>query len=406
MRTRSILVSGIRSIYLWSALLVSQSAESFPFAPKTMSNPQQQNSENNNGKRRRTSQRLVRLHSRASAEQQETEKPVVTMGLLADIQYAPIDDGHSYSGTPRYYRHALAAARHAAQHFQDDGVDLMVNLGDIVDGKCEQDVKAVDDVLEALSVYTAGPVLHAYGNHCLYNMDRETLQSKLGIPFVKEPCGDLVGYYSHLIEKTKMRCIVLDSYDVSMMQRCDQTSQKRQQAVQLLQRHNSANYEDGNENSPEGLVGVQKRFVAFNGAIGEIQLEWLRHELESARKKDERVLILSHQPILPSSSSPVCLMWNYKEVLAVLREYKDVVVASLSGHAHKGGYQRDKVSGIHFRVFEAVLENPDPHKTYAMLDIFNDRIQVRGYGNCRSAVYSFDHQPIGSIVAEEPKVEL
>ena len=52
-----------------------------------------------------------------------------TIGLLADIQYAPIPDGFSYSGIPRYYKHALDAARSAAAHFQQEKVDLVLNLG-------------------------------------------------------------------------------------------------------------------------------------------------------------------------------------------------------------------------------------------------------------------------------------
>jgi hypothetical protein len=56
-------------------------------------------------------------------------RPRFTIGLLADIQYAPIPDGHSYSGVPRYYRHALEAAAHAAEHFEREQVDLVVNLG-------------------------------------------------------------------------------------------------------------------------------------------------------------------------------------------------------------------------------------------------------------------------------------
>jgi len=374
----------------------------------------------------RRSQRLVRRalhdeHDGADGSQQGAaarEPPLVTLGLLADIQYAPIEDGHSYSGTPRYYRHALEAARHAAEHFEREGVALVVNLGDIVDGKAavtsssekgesdsnksNNNLQAVDDVLEALSVFQSGPMLHVYGNHCLYNMDRTTMMTKLGIPFVKEPCGDLVGYYSHLIANTQLRCIVLDSYDVALLQRCTETSQKRKEAVRLLQHHNSANYQDGNENSPEGLVGVQKRFVAFGGGVGPVQLEWLRNELAAARTNHERVLIFSHQPILPTSSNPVCLMWNYKEVLAVLREYKDVVVASFSGHAHKGGHARDRTSGIHFRVLEAILESPDPHKTYALLDVYHDRLEVRGFGHCQSAVYHLDHQP---IMAASPRAQ-
>lgn len=127
-------------------------------------------------------------------------RPIYTFGILTDIQYAPIPDGHSYNGTPRYYRHAIAAAEHAARHFEDEKVHCVVNLGDIVDGKCadverwggvvdingkicesgagkvedENDNEderrsssvghdAVDDVVKALSSYKSGRILHTYG---------------------------------------------------------------------------------------------------------------------------------------------------------------------------------------------------------------------------------------------------
>lgn len=323
------------------------------------------------------------------------DEPIFTMGVLADIQYAPIPDGHSYSGSPRYYRHALVAAQHAAQHFQDEMVDLVINLGDIIDGKCaksEDGEAAVDNVLNALSIYTHGKTLHTYGNHCLYNMDRPTIQTKLGIPFVTEPCGDLVGYYSHLVPDSNVRFLILDSYDVAIMQRCEKTSEKHARAVELLQEHNGENFSAGDENSATGLEGLQRRFVAFNGAVGHLQLEWLREQLERSRQRNEIVITVSHQPILPQSSDPSCLIWNYEEVLAILRDFKDVIVASFSGHDHRGGYQRDEVSGIHFRVFEAVLESPDPHKTYAIVDVYDDRLVVRGFGGCECAEYRFDHQ--------------
>ena len=57
--------------------------------------------------------------------------------MIADVQHAPIDDGYSYSGTPRYYRHALAAAAVAARRFQDEGVDMAIDLGDIIDGQAK-----------------------------------------------------------------------------------------------------------------------------------------------------------------------------------------------------------------------------------------------------------------------------
>ena len=281
-------------------------------------------------------------------------------------------------------------------------------------------------------------VLHSYGNHCLYNLNRTELRETLGIPFrVEHPLrgfgsfsksrqedlsedgdddGDLVGYYSYSFPPPQLtynssnandtsnsninhlpsvKFIVLDGYDIALMRRSPEFSQKRKHAVEILQTQNGKNFAEGNENSPEGLEGLQKRFVAFNGAIGSTQLEWLRDELEQTRQENanggqQRVIILSHQPIHPGSSNPICLIWNYNDVLEILREYSDVVVASFSGHAHKGGYVLDDASGIHFRVIEAVLESKPPTKTFGILDVYSDRLELHGHGDCQSAVYRFN----------------
>lgn len=107
-----------------------------------------------------------------------TTQPKFKIGILADIQYAPIPDGTSFAGTPRYYRHALDVARHAAKHFTEDGAEVVLNLGDIIDGKCQAitanggeslpegtdpGLSAMEDVLEALSHYQQGPIIHTYG---------------------------------------------------------------------------------------------------------------------------------------------------------------------------------------------------------------------------------------------------
>lgn len=144
-----------------------------------------------------------------------------------------------------------------------------------------------------------------------------------------------------------------------------------------------------------GLHGLSKRFVAFNGGIDLPQLEWLETSLQLARENDEKVIVVSHQPVHPESSWPTCLIWNYSEVLSVMRRYKDVIIASFSGHAHQGGYVRDEESGIHFRTLEAVLESPDPIKTYGIVDVWEDRVVVRGWGHCVSDVYDLDHLVLG-----------
>ena len=355
----------------------------------------------------RRSKRLRAQQQRNDGEEdaqkrQETDTPLLRVGLLADIQYAPIPDGTSFTGTPRYYQNALSVAKNAAKHFERENLPVVLNLGDIVDGKC-QDISywggealphdvdpglvCTDHVLEALSPYCSGQMIHAYGNHCLYNMDRESMAAKLGIPFVKENCGELVGYYS-VLHDHGIRFVVLDCYDIAKMRR-PSTSTKYQKADTIL-KHRNPNYKN-NENSPEGLQGLARRFVAFNGGVGATQLVWLQETLKRAREAGERVVIVSHLPLMPGSSGSVCLLWNHAEVLKVLREYRDVVALSLSGHAHKGGYRRDPKSGIHFRVVEAVLENPHPMDTYAVMDIFEQKIKIHGFGNCDSAEYAMDH---------------
>jgi manganese-dependent ADP-ribose/CDP-alcohol diphosphatase len=355
--------------------------------------------------------------------------PMYTFGVLTDIQYAPIPDGHSYGGNARYYRHAREAAGYAARHFQEERAQCVLNLGDIIDGKCA-DVErwggttvggggggggvgheAIDDVLEALGSYRAGPILHTYGNHELYNLSRLDLAKKLSIPFTLEPTNDLVGYYDHVLHEPrhwrprrrdgtddddddsdhpwKLRFVVVDSFDICLLDRCPETSPKRRAAHEIMMANNP-NYPE-QENSPEGLVGLSRRFVAFNGGIDEPQLEWLARSMEDARANGERVIVCSHQPIHPDSSFPTCLVWNYEDVLSIVRKYADVVIASFSGHAHKGGYVRDEVSGVHFRTFEAMLESPSPVRTYAIVDMYSDSFVVRGSGDCVSDVYDLDH---------------
>jgi hypothetical protein len=48
------------------------------------------------------------------------------------------------------------------------------------------------------------------------------------------------------------------------------------------------------KNSPEGLVGVARRFVKFGGGASDAQLAWLRDELATAAGRGERAIVCSH----------------------------------------------------------------------------------------------------------------
>ncbi|OEU18081.1 Metallo-dependent phosphatase, partial [Fragilariopsis cylindrus CCMP1102] len=322
-----------------------------------------------------------------------------TIGIIADIQYAPIPDGYNYTGTnARYYRHSLIATKNAFQTFtnyipNDDtsttrtrtrtGVDIVINLGDIVDGKCQDTNSAgmlsLKQVHHAMLSYTktGRKILHTYGNHCLYNFNRTQLRQQLGIPFFIEEESESKSKSGHNKNNGfSIKFIILDGYDIALMKRSNTKSKKYKLAEDILKKENPINYKANNMNSPEGLEGIQKRFVGFNGAIGDQQLIWLSDELQQSRRNcssrcnNQKVIVLCHQSIHPDSSNPVCVLWNYDKVLDILRSYSDIVIGAFSGHAHKGGYVRDPISGIHFRIIEAVLESKPTISTYGVLEIY------------------------------------
>ena len=120
------LLVGITETAILYLLIIAADTQGFPMAP------------NDAPWRERVRARGGSLCAIGETTSLETSSPKLSFGVIADIHYAPIADGASYGGVPRYYRHALSAARHAAEHFQKEKVDIVVNLGDIVDGKCQE----------------------------------------------------------------------------------------------------------------------------------------------------------------------------------------------------------------------------------------------------------------------------
>jgi len=309
---------------------------------------------------------------------------MLKFGILADIQYAPIDDGYSFSGTPRYYRHSLSTAGVAASHFQSENVDFAINIGDTIDGKCAETAsKALGEVCDKLLEYK-GEWYGVIGNHELYNFGRERwggsisdVGDKQGINCeVKEEegSGELVGYYS--FDRGDFRFVVLDCYDITSLDRPVSTSAKGREAKIIL----DINPND-DKNSPVGLKDDERRYVAFNGAIGTIQMDWIRKTLEDSQRNSLNVIIISHVPFYPPvAPNATTLCWNYSDVLSLLGEF-DCVKVCCSGHTHKSTHERDPESGIQHFVFAAALESPPPIHTYAMITLSKECIEVQGYGD-------------------------
>ncbi|URD83655.1 lysine ketoglutarate reductase trans-splicing related 1 [Musa troglodytarum] len=301
-------------------------------------------------------------------------QPLFSFGVISDVQYADIPDGHSFSGVPRYYRHSMQVLQGAISKWNDHKkLQFSMNFGDIVDGFCPKDKSliTVQKVVKEFDRFN-GPTYHMIGNHCLYNLPRSKLISLLKLPSIHghayydfSPCP---GY----------RFIVLDAYEISTIG-WPQGHPNTLAAMQILEAKNP----NSDKNSPNGMVGLEKRFLKFNGAVGKEQLLWLDDALKDSTKNEQKVVICCHLPLHPKAASAKALLWDYEDVLNLIHSYK-CVKACFAGHDHKGGYTVDS-HGIHHRVFEAALECPPESNAYGYIDVYRDRLSlivIYTYRNC------------------------
>ncbi|KAK3439873.1 hypothetical protein EUGRSUZ_B00212 [Eucalyptus grandis] len=308
------------------------------------------------------------------------KKPLFSFGVISDVQHADIPDGRSFLGVPRYYRNSITVLQRAVMQWNHHGnLKFAVNLGDIVDGFCPKD-RSLDTVSRVVNEFEKfnGPVYHMIGNHCLYNLPRRKL-----LPLLRIPSIDGCAYYD-FSPTSEYRFVVLDGYDISAIG-WPQDHPKTQQALKFLQDKNP----NLDKNSPVGLVGIERRFLMFNGAVGEEQLHWLDSVLRDATNLKQKVVVCCHLPLDPGASTEVALLWNFDEVMGVIHKY-DCVKVCLAGHDHKGGHSIDS-HGVHHKVFEAALECPPGTDAYGYVDVYDDRLSLFGAGKMENCDMHFNH---------------
>lgn len=303
----------------------------------------------------------------------QIRRPLFSFGVISDVQYADIPDGRSFLGVPRYYQHSILVLQRAVQKWNYMcNLSFAINFGDIVDGFCpkEESLNAVEKMAAEFERFN-GRVYHMIGNHCLYNLPREKL-----LPILKIPSRDGFAYY-HFSPTPDYRFIVLDAYDISAIG-WPEDHPNMAKALEFLKEKNP----NEDKNSPNGLSGLERRYLMFNGAVGKEQLEWLDHALQDATKSNQNVIICCHLPLHPGACSPAALLWNYEEVLDVIHRYK-CVKACIAGHDHKGGHAVDSL-GVHHRVLEAALECPPGTDAFGYIDVYDDRISLVGTDRMKS----------------------
>ncbi|KAM3592756.1 uncharacterized protein V6R79_024537 [Siganus canaliculatus] len=227
--------------------------------------------------------------------------PLFTFGVIADIQYADIDDGYNFSLTSkRYYRGSLQLLRNAQKSWSTAAIkpDFILQLGDIIDGFNKRDDSSEQALDSVLKEFSSSPVEvhHVWGNHEFYNFSRSVLlRSKLNSSPQTDRClsGDIYAY--HFSPFPGFKFVVLDAYDISLLGR-EETSQQYTEAMNLIKQFNR----NHDLNCPPALAGgrLQQRFAKFNGGFSKEQLDWLDSVLSSADEKQERVTLVSKSTLI------------------------------------------------------------------------------------------------------------
>ncbi|OIT31415.1 PREDICTED: manganese-dependent ADP-ribose/CDP-alcohol diphosphatase-like [Nicotiana attenuata] len=307
------------------------------------------------------------------------KQPLLSFGIISDVQYADIPDGCSFLGVPRYYRHSVCVLQRAVQKWNQEKPKFVLHFGDIVDGFCpkDQSMIAVKKIVDEFDKFN-GPVYHMIGNHCLYNLPRDKL-----LPLLRIPGHDGRAYFD-FSPIPEYRFVILDGYDISAIG-WPEDHPNTLKALKVLQERNP----NSDKNSPNGLVGLERRFLKFNGGVGKEQLEWLDHVLQEATELNQNVVVCCHLPLDPGASSFAALLWNYDEVMDVIHRYSCVKVC-IGGHAHKGGQSVDS-HGVHHRVLEAALECPPGTDAFGHIDAFSDRLSLFGNDRMKSSEMVFGH---------------
>ena len=317
-----------------------------------------------------------------------SSKPLISFGLLTDIQYADYDNTLNYrKDKPRYYRNSLNLVKEAAHSWHSnikyDNFQFIIQLGDIIDCKAvEYREKALTAVLKEMkSDFETNiqnfRIYHIWGNHEFYNYSREhLLQTELNSAALLNPEVSNKANYYRIDVTDDFKIICLDIFEFSVIGYKNKDSEVYKNALKTIRAFNK----NENINSAKDLSGLNKRMTAINGAPSKEQMIWLESQLEELTSKNKKAIVCGHTPIHPKSGINACLAWNFNELLDLFFKYKNTILAYLCGHDHDGGYYLGKSSKIHYITVPSIVEAPPNVNSFAKVKVFNDKIIIEGVG--------------------------
>ncbi|POO56363.1 metallophosphoesterase [Agrobacterium rosae] len=289
-----------------------------------------------------------------------TEKtaPLFSFGIIADPQYADVaprpEMGRYYAESPRKLDAAIAT-------FNAENLAFVVTLGDVIDHgwenfdtilKCYEKLRHRSIMLPGNHDFAVAPE-HLAGVH-----------ARLGMP---------APWYDFAIGR--FRFVVLDGSDVSLFAP-PHGDPRRELAAQRL-----------NALKDAGAINAQD----WNGSFSDAQVKWLADTLDAADAAGESAIIFCHYPLYPDNAHN---MWDAPQTLALLGTHHSAK-AWFCGHNHVGNY--GLLGQTHFVNVKGMVDTLDEN-TFAIADVFEDRIEIRGFGREESRLLLLSasadlHQP-------------
>lgn len=256
------------------------------------------------------------------AAEEDGAHPRVRFGVVTDLHYAD-----KVSAGSRCYRETPAKFAEAAERFQQDRTDFVIELGDLIDSADSVEVergylKRIQTSFSALP----GAKHYVLGNHCVYTLTK---------PEFLETVGQQESYYSWDVGGSHF--VVLDA--------CFR--------------------EDG---QPYG----RKNAEWTDANIPAAELDWLRADL---RRASGKTIVFVHQCL--DVGQPYGVK-NAPEVRKILED-SGKVLAVLQGHRHRSEYR--ELARIHYVTLVAMVDGSGTeHSGYALADVLADgAIRIKGF---------------------------
>jgi 3',5'-cyclic AMP phosphodiesterase CpdA len=272
------------------------------------------------------------------------DKPVLSFGLITDVQYADLDPEGE-----RHYRESIPKLKTAAAWLAAKKLPFTLHLGDLID----RDFKSFATLMPLFDGL-GHPVRHLLGNHDYSVADGE----KGGVARIAGMPGE---YYQFI--HSGVRFVMLDTSDLSTYKYQAGSPRYLESEARLK------------ELVAENYNGAQR----WNGGISEAQLNWLDEELTAADAAKQRVVLCGHHPLLPAIGHQA---WNSEQVLAVIDRHP-AVAAYFNGHNHAGAEVMRH--GIPYITFKSILHQPEVN-AYSAVHLFADRMEIEGNGREQSRV--------------------